>query len=109
MDNASEIFCPSCHTAVPSTANFCLRCGEKLKETPPSTSVTRQIIIYLVSFFLAPFGLGFAIKYVTQPGAKARTIGIVSLILTIIAIALMFLAVKTFYGFVYGSFDTLTF
>lgn len=109
MDISKDMFCPSCHAAVLSAAYFCSQCGKKLKEPPLSTSPTKQIVVYLVSFFLAPFGLGYAFKYLKQPNAKARMIGIVALILTILAIVLMVVIVKTFYGFVYGPFNTLTF
>lgn len=106
-DTTTEIFCPSCHAVVPAAAKFCAQCGKKLKEQPPSTTVAKQILIYLVSFFLAPFGLGYAFKYIRQRDPKARAIGVVSVVLTIIAIALMIWLSKTFTDSLYGSFNGL--
>ena len=68
MSNAVETLCSSCHNTVSDSANFCPQCGKKIKEPPLSTTVARQILIYCVSFFLAPFGLGYAFKYLKQRG-----------------------------------------
>lgn len=102
-----EIFCPSCHTTVSSSANFCSQCGKKLKELPFSISIAKQILIYFVSFFLAPFGLGYAFKYLKQSNTKARIIGVVAIILTIFGIITVILTAKTFTDSFYGSFNAL--
>lgn len=49
----------------------------------------KQTFIYLFSFFLAPFGLGYAFKYLKQSDPEARRIGIIVIILTVLSIALM--------------------
>jgi TRAP-type C4-dicarboxylate transport system permease small subunit len=54
----------------------------------PSTSVSRQIIVYLISFFLAPLGLWYAWKYLKQDDQTSKTIGAVAIILTLVAVAL---------------------
>ena len=95
--------CPSCHTAVSASANFCSQCGKKLKEPLLSLSVARQTLIYFVSLFLAPFGLRFAFKYLKQPTAKARAVGIVSVVLTVLAVVLAVVIVWAFFGSLYGS------
>ena len=76
--------------------NFCPQCGVKLKEPPLSISFGRLAFVYLISFFLAPFGLVFAFKYLRQPDPKARMVGIVVIILTILAIALTILTANIF-------------
>lgn len=109
MDTMPEItVCPSCQALVAVTANFCSQCGRKLKNAPLSTSVGKQIIIYLVSFFLAPFGLGYAFIYLKQPDAKARTIGIISLILTICAIVAVISVATAFMKSYYSALDAFT-
>lgn len=109
MDTIPEIIvCPSCQAVASTTANFCAQCGKKLKDTPLSTSVGKQIVIYLVSFFLAPFGLGYAFTYLKQPNTKARTIGIISLVLTVLAIVAVISIATAFMKSMYGSLDTLT-
>lgn len=108
MDTMPEIIvCPSCQAVTSATANFCSQCGKKLKNAPLSTSVAKQIVIYLVSFFLAPFGLGYAFIYLKQPDAKARTIGIISLVLTVSAIVAVISLATAFMKSYYGALDTL--
>ncbi len=89
MNTLTETACSSCGTTVPAGAYFCPRCGFNIRVTPINTSTNKQIIIYLVSFFLAPFGLGYTVKYIRQSDPKARMIGVASLVLTIFSIALM--------------------
>jgi hypothetical protein len=69
-----------------SSTNFCPNCGKTLRARPPATSVSRQIIVYLISFFLAPFGLWYAWKYLKQDNRKSKLIGTVSIVLTIVAV-----------------------
>ncbi|MEK7481977.1 MAG: zinc ribbon domain-containing protein [Patescibacteria group bacterium] len=109
MDEIKEILCPSCRAVLPASAYFCLQCGAKLKEPPISTSASKQALIYFISFFLAPFGIGYVFKYLKQSDHKARKIGIVALILTILAVALMIWTTKEFMSSYYNSLNTLTF
>lgn len=109
MDTMPEItVCPSCQAVVTTTANFCSQCGRKLKNAPLSTSAAKQIIIYLVSFFLAPFGLGYAFIYLKQSNTKARTIGIISLVLTVLAIVAVISIATAFMKSYYGALDAFT-
>ena len=108
MDTIKEILCPSCLAVLPVNAYFCSQCGTKLKESPVSISASKQIIIYFISFFLAPFGLVYVFRYLKQSGHKARKIGIVALILTILAVALMIWTTKEFMSSYYGLLNTLT-
>ena len=55
---------------------------------PPATSISRQIIVYLISFFLAPLGLWYAWKYLKQDDQTSKIIGTVAIALTIVAVAL---------------------
>ena len=106
MENITpQIICPSCHTPVSVNENFCPQCGKKLKEPPLSTSVGRQIFIYLISFFLAPFGLGYAFKYLKQPDPQAKKIGLVVILLTILAVGVMFWVTSAVTKFEYQSID----
>jgi hypothetical protein len=78
--------CPRCLTENPFENNYCLKCGFQMKAIPPSSSITKQISIYLISFFLPPFGLIPAIKYLRQSDPKLKQIGIVAIIITLISI-----------------------
>ncbi|MBI2591083.1 MAG: zinc ribbon domain-containing protein [Candidatus Brennerbacteria bacterium] len=96
-----DITCLSCHKVISDSANFCPQCGIKLKEPALSTSIGKQILIYFISFFLAPFGLHYAIKYIRQSDHKVKIVGIVSFILTVSAIALMFWITSSFMNALY--------
>lgn len=85
MENNLPQTCPSCHTALPQNSFFCFQCGKKIKEPPVSTTILRQIGLYLLSFFLPPLGLWPAVKYLRQDDQKAKIIGIVCIILTIVS------------------------
>jgi predicted permease len=88
MDIPVNMVCSTCHTAVPPPANFCHNCGKPLRTMPPSTSVSMQIIIYLISFFIAPLGLWYAWKYLKRDDQKSKIIGIVAIALTLVAVAI---------------------
>lgn len=119
MENTlTETTCPSCHTSIPAGANFCPRCGMKFtegpeeargKESPLSTSAGKQTFIYLFSFFLAPLGIGYAIKYLKQRNnPEARRIGIIVIMLTVIAVVLMFWISSAFTQWELGTINSLT-
>jgi hypothetical protein len=55
---------------------------------PAATTVSKQIIVYLISFFVAPFGLWYAWKYLKQGDNKSKEIAIVAIALTIISVAI---------------------
>jgi uncharacterized OB-fold protein len=83
-----EIGCSSCNTRVMPSDNFCPNCGRPLRTTPPATCLSRQIVVYLISFFLAPFGLWYAWKYIKQGDEKSKMIGVIAIALTVAAVAL---------------------
>jgi len=81
-----QITCKLCSSECSSDWAFCPKCGKPLKDTPPNTSLGKQLLIYAVSFFLAPFGLVWGISYLRSKDKKARIVGIVAILLTILAI-----------------------
>jgi len=62
----------------------------------PSITVGKQIIIYLVSFFLPPFGLGWGFKYIRFHDEKVKKVGLIAIILTIVSIILTIWISKSF-------------
>ncbi|MCL4400176.1 zinc ribbon domain-containing protein [Patescibacteria group bacterium] len=80
--------CPFCGTEAPPGAEFCPHCGKKLKTEKPSTSVSKQVLIYLVSFLLPPLGLVWTFKYLKQDDIKSKRIGWISIILTLAGIVI---------------------
>lgn len=78
--------CPVCHQDVKSSDYFCFNCGKNLKPKPPSTSGVGQLIVYLESIFLPPYGIIIGIRYLRQKENKAKVVGGVAVILTILSI-----------------------
>src|SRR4030042_6520021 len=78
--------CPKCQNNIDITDFFCRVCGLKRKETTISISFLKQLSIYLTSFFLPPFGLIPAIKYLRQEDDKAKLVGIIAVFITIISV-----------------------
>ena len=83
-----NLTCPVCHNISPATDYFCSNCGKKLKDKPVSTSIGKQIGIYALSILLPPLGLWPGFKYLFQKDEKAKIIGIVAIILTILSTVL---------------------
>lgn len=78
--------CPFCFAVINLTDIFCPHCSKKLKEKPLSSSIWKQIGIYLLSFFLPPLGFWPAFKYLHQTDSKLKKIGYIAVILTVISI-----------------------
>lgn len=85
MENSA---CPKCHLLVLPVFYFCPNCGKVLRAKPLSTSVGKQIGIYLLSIFLPPLGLIPGFKYLFQKESGAKIVGGVAIGLTIISIAI---------------------
>ncbi len=107
MEPSTGMQCPQCGMAVSEKDIFCSHCGFELKQHEIDTSVAKQALIYLVSFFLAPFGLGYAMKYLKQSNGKAKIIGVVSLVLTALAIGVMIIVTQQFLAQSYSQLDLI--
>ena len=81
--------CPVCHLEVRPSDYFCFNCGKNLKPKPLSTSLTKQILIYLESIFLPPMGFLWGIRYLRQKGSASRAIAIIAIILTVVSLVLL--------------------
>lgn len=81
-----QAICKFCGQAVLSNYYFCPYCGKKLIE-PPITAA-REIGVYLLSFFLPPLGLWPGIKYLLQKSERAKRVGVIAIMLTIISIVI---------------------
>lgn len=109
MDIATETSCPSCNAAVSASHNFCSQCGAQIHEPPFSITIAKLALVYFVSFFVAPFGLGYAFKYLRLSDPRAKRIGIIAILLTILGITTVIWVSKSFVGSIYGPLQTLDF
>ena len=101
------IKCSECGHEVSDEALSCPNCGHPLKFRSENTSILKQILVYFVSFFLAPFGLGYAFKYLKQSDKKSKIIGIISLILTFFAIITVIVIAKKYLEQEYGFLNLI--
>ena len=83
----NNTICPSCNFTIQNDWYYCPNCGKTLRNKPITVSVAKQLLIYSVSFFLAPLGLAWGIRYIRNSNRNTRIVGLISIILTLIAIA----------------------
>lgn len=76
--------CPNCHQPINPTDYFCPNCGKKIRTPPPSTTLSSQILLYIKTLLLPPFGLYWGFRYLRQPDQKSKLIGLVVIVITII-------------------------
>ncbi|MCL4405185.1 MAG: zinc ribbon domain-containing protein [Patescibacteria group bacterium] len=87
--------CPKCHQSVLPQYYFCPNCGQALREPPLPTSALAQIKLYAFTLILMPltcyliYRRWLGVKYLRSQDPKARQIGIVSMILLIVSVALV--------------------
>jgi len=80
--------CKYCGFPLSDNFFFCPNCGKKIKEPPVDMGIVKQIGIYALSFLLPPLGLLPAFKYLRQKEPKAKIVGVIVIILTIVSIVL---------------------
>ncbi len=78
------IFCPSCRQPVDTSVFFCPNCGKKIRSPPLSTSVTTQILLYIKTLLLPPFGIIWGYRYCRQSDRASKIIGYIVIVITII-------------------------
>lgn len=83
MDN---LVCKFCSLPVSDLDYYCANCGKMIKEKPVSMSFWAILWLFVLSIFLPPFGLGQTIKYIKSSNINSRILGIISLVVTILAI-----------------------
>lgn len=77
-----SLICKACQNPISETYYFCPYCGKKLKSPPLSTSIGRQIGVYLLAVLVPPFGLIPGIRYLNQPDDRSKIVGLVTILLT---------------------------
>lgn len=84
----TQNICNNCKGNISPTDFFCPSCGKNIREKSLSTSIGKQIGLYLFSLLLPPLGIWPAIKYLRQEDEKSKKIGIALLLITIISIVI---------------------
>jgi len=101
--------CLHCGHAIEESFTFCPHCGQILHQKPLSTSVSKQILIYAVSFCFAPFGLRWVIPYLREKSLGSKAIGILALVLTLTSISLAIITFTRVAGYYSKVLDNATY
>lgn len=91
-----NLTCPTCKQPTQLVWNFCPNCGTTLRKKPLSTSFSKQLFIYLLSFFIPVLGFRYAFQYLKQEDKKSRIIGIITFLVTVISIGITIITLKNF-------------
>lgn len=78
-----KIPCKFCGQSVLVNSTFCPNCGKQLNEPP--ISAVKEFFVYLFSIFFPPLGFIPGIKYLSRKDEKAKRIGVIAIILTLIS------------------------
>lgn len=108
MDIQTPVICPSCHLNVKPNDYFCFNCGKNLHPPPLSTSVGRQIYIYLGSIILPPIGILWGIRYLRQSDRKSKIVGTTAIVLTFLIIYLAYIYTMQFFEAVKSQLNSQT-
>ena len=98
MDIQPPVICSNCHQNVRTSDYFCFNCGRNLHPVPPSTSIGRQVYIYLGSVLLPPMGFFWGIRYLRQNDIKSKIVGITAIVLTFLIIYLAYIYTVQFFN-----------
>lgn len=80
--------CPQCHEQIVPEWYYCAHCGKVLKIKPITVAIPKQLLLYAVSFFLAPLGLAWGIRYLRNPNRRTKLVGVVIVVLTLASLTL---------------------
>lgn len=80
-----EPLCPVCHTAVRPTDYYCFNCGKNLHEKPLEISTIAEYGYYAASVFLPPIGLYWAFRFIKNGDERAKRIGWILIVFTVIS------------------------
>lgn len=83
-----QLTCPYCKTPIEANFIFCPTCGIKISEANAPISIGKQLSIYFISIFLPPFGLVPGFRYALGKNQKARKVGAIAIILTLLSSAI---------------------
>lgn len=84
MDSPS--LCPKCHAILLPNTNFCPTCGYQIAQGIQKISIGRQIYVYCIAFFLPPFGLVWAFKYLKSASPQQKKVAWIIIGLTVISL-----------------------
>ena len=104
--DSSQLVCPKCGTIAIPGSKFCSTCGTLLPIGPVTLSVSRQIWIYFVSFFLPPLGLVWVFKYFRSTSPQLQRIALIATILTVVSIILTIWATAGIFQTVQSQLNT---
>jgi hypothetical protein len=103
---AVVVICPKCNHMVPEEFSFCPNCGAPIKNNV-SITLFSQIWIYGVSVFLPPLGFWPGIKYFRSSDPKAKKIGMIAIVLSVLSTVLTLWATFAFLNIYLNTFNSV--
>lgn len=89
MSNSGNLNCPFCGKEIRPTDTYCPTCGTKIPDVNLPFSTWQKIKIYAISFFLAPLGLFWFIKYFRNDNPAKKKTAYIALYITIATIVVV--------------------
>lgn len=89
LQETRVIHCKKCHIQVRSTDYFCFNCGENLQPAPPDTALATVITQFIGALILPPMGIVWGYKYIKSNDLKAKIIGWILIVGTIIELVIL--------------------
>lgn len=80
-----EPVCPVCHLPMKPEYYFCYNCGKNLRPAPLSTTILKQLGLYVGSVVLMPLGLIWGLRYIKESSVKGKLIGWACIVITIVS------------------------
>ena len=109
MDSQSLVFvCKFCSAPVSRDDFFCPHCGKKLKEKAVSLDFLPIVWLFVLSTLLPPFGIGLTFSYIKTEDGRAKIVGWVSLVLTIMAFVGTLMLAKSMMDTINQQIGTVT-
>ena len=86
QDVAKPVVCQYSSFPVTDENYFCPHCGKKLKDKPVSIGTWAIVWLFVLSVLLPPLGIGLTMRYIKADEESTRTIGWISLLVTVVSL-----------------------
>lgn len=82
-----KLTCKYCYTEIKDDFFFCPHCGKNIKDIPFKFSIFKTLGLIIFSILLPPLGIVPGFTYLRKKDFKAKVIGIILIVLSIIVTA----------------------
>ncbi|MFA5828823.1 MAG: hypothetical protein WC841_05720 [Candidatus Shapirobacteria bacterium] len=75
-------YCAVYHQSSEPLDYYCRNCGKSLRPRPLSTSVRSQLVLYIKTLLLPPFGFIWGYRYLRQSDTVSKLVGLFTVLIT---------------------------